>query len=195
MKRIAWLFVLLPSHFGIAQDLLQEIVVDPIEATDGWLHDPAISDWALMAQTDRSVLEGGNYLHAVLQRRPGARQRIALRLQTPIEIPGITKSLALWFYTDTDHEIILRAIISDANGIEYKIPFGSCSPDWRLYTLAVPSWIQQSATRPDDAGISFSGIEVLTRQGEPARILIGIDVVTALTDMFIADEDAMRSDW
>ena len=94
----------------------------------------------------------------------------------------------------------MRCIITDVEGVEYKIELSrDCPPDWRKYTVAInPRIIQILYPNYRNAGIYFSGIELLVNTEREEALHVGLDAVSAITDMYVVGNvhaDAIPNTW
>ena len=184
-----------------------DVIVNPIEGSGlpSWWSEYNELTIAAVQQTERDIIEsaaaaGNQFLQIEITDNSESANRIALRMAEPVKIPGITKTLSLWFYVNDSDSIGLRGIITDVEGVEYKIWFvKSCTLGWKKYTVSIhPRIIQVIYPNYPNAGIYFSGIEIVLDRAEEKALTFGFDAVSAVVDVYSIRNrnlDAVSNTW
>lgn len=213
---LLWLaFALLAASAVGAQDIgiysvqqkLDEIIVAPMENDDGgWtltrLNSEQRLPLRLEEHEDPYIIEylpdSARFLVAELPHVPRERISYTFRTIEWRQVNGITKTVSVWANTDTPG-LELRVIVADSDQLEYRIPLGRSVVGWRQYTISVPpSLRQRDYTMYEEGGLSIGGVEVIVPPEADAAVEIGLDWLTAITDLWQSagrDTDTIPNTW
>jgi hypothetical protein len=139
------------------------------------------------------------FLLVTLKGAAAPKARIELRLKKPVRIAGVVKTVSFYLSTSITAGINCSLIVADINGIEYKIPAGGAAQAFQRFAVMIPPTLSQSSIfNTEGSGISFLGFEFNFSAGANKGATVGIDLVTAESDMFMLhskDSDAMDDNW